>query len=92
MPRSSRQIGWGQHENLLYNIECQLERLGQVLAKVGNGGNLGSPSGTISSRPIGQDQSSQLLYNISLELNRVISIASTLSISPTSTTSTTTIL
>lgn len=42
MPRSPRQIGWGQQENLLWNIEGQMEHIAAILGKL-SGSTVGPP-------------------------------------------------
>jgi hypothetical protein len=74
----SRQIGWSQESNLLYQILRQVNNLTKQLSVKCSGRVPNtSPSGAIPPRQIGWSNESELLWEISKELNRTIAVAGT---------------
>ena len=74
----SRQIGWSQESNLLYQILRQVNNLTkQFSVKCSGRVPNTSPSGAIPPRQIGWSNESELLWEIARELNRTIAVAGT---------------
>lgn len=85
----SRQIGWSQESNLLWQILRQVNNLTKQFSVKCPIPNLtSSKSGTVPPRQIGWSNESELLWEIARELNRTIAVANNCANTTTTTTTT----